>query len=836
MRDAEPMPVASHFGRLLRRYRLAAGLSQEALAERARMSPFAISALERGYRRKPQLKTLSLLAGALALDADQRTKFETAARATQRQRTAEVAVGPWSGASTPTAAPNNLPRQVNPLIGRHVDLAKIAPLMHEYPLVTLVGPGGVGKTRLALRVGETLLEPSTDGVWLVDLAAFDESASPVEKIASIFGLGDAQDRSLLEVVLKYLEHRRLVLILDSCEHLIEEAANVAEALVRHAPNLRILATSREPLRIAAERLYHVPTLEVPSSKTLTALESQRYGAITLFAERAKAAYADFTLTDTNVAVVREICRRLDGIPLAIELAAARASALSLTEIAKKLDQRFTLLTSGGRTSIPRQQTLRALIDWSYGLLPDHEKQLFRSLGVFSGDFSFDAVAAVRGQNTVDSPLDLLLSLVSKSLVHTETVSDKTRFRLLESVRAYAYEQLTTHRERKAAVLAHALAYLSLAERLESEWDGTPDVQWKADAEPELENWRTSLKWAFGPGGDINIGLRLIVALRPVWFTLAPGEGLAWVRAGLDACDDSQAPGIRGWLELSSAHLAMLAQRYGSAATSAQRALVEFSHLDEKRGSALARLFAGAARGMLGETKEAKSDLRAALDECNALGARRAVAAAFLYLAVLEVRNGDAELARRLFAEALTLFRKLGSSRPAAHVALNLAELEFKGGNPDEALRLANEALEGDRALNDRDSVAYDLCNIAAYEGALSRWESSISHAREALTLARERGMSGAATWTIQHLAAVAALRPISATVPAIEQRRRAARLLGFVDARLAEYELHRDFTERREHEQILVAVREALGAQADAVMAEGSTWSEADAYEESLMI
>lgn len=836
MRDAEPVPVASQFGRLLRRYRLEAGLSQEALAERARMSPFAISALERGYRRKPQLKTLSLLAGALALDADQATKFEAAARATQRQKTGEVTVGPWSGASTLTATPNNLPRQVTPLIGREEDLAKIARLMREYPLITLVGPGGVGKTRLALRVGENLFEPSTDGVWLVDLAASDEAASPVEKIASIFGLGDAEDSSLLDVVLRYLEHRRLVLILDNCEHLIQEAASIAEALLRHAPNLRILATSREPLRIAAERLYRVPTLEVPANEVSTASDAMRYGAIELFTERAKAARADFALTDTNVAVLREICGRLDGLPLAIELAAARAGVLSLTEIAKNLDRRFTLLTSGVRTSIPRQQTLRALIDWSYGLLPDHEKRLFRNLGVFSGDFSFDAVVAVCDQNTPDGPLNLLLSLISKSLVHAATVNDKTRCRLLESVRGYAYEQLTLHGEREAAVLAHALAYLNLAERLEAEWDGTPDVQWKAGAEPELENWRTSLKWAFGPGGDIGIGLRLIVALRPVWFTLAPGEGLVWVRTGLDACDDSQAPGIRGWLELSSAHLAMLAQRYGSAAASAQRALAEFSHLKEKRGSALARLFAGAARGMLGETEEAKSDLHEALHECNALGARRAAAAALLYLAVLEVRSGEPELARRLFGEALTLFKKVGSSRPAAHVALNLAELEFKSGNHDEALRLANEALEGDSALNDRDSVAYDLCNIAAYEGALSRWESSISHAREALTLARERGMSGAVAWTIQHIAAVAALRPISAPALAIEQRRRAACLLGFVDARLAEYELHRDFTERREHEQILVAIREALGAQVDAVMAEGSTWNEAHAYEESLLV
>jgi predicted ATPase/DNA-binding XRE family transcriptional regulator len=832
MEEAEHLPVASDVGRLLRDHRLAAGLSQEALAERARMSAFAISALERGHRRRPQLKTLALLAAALALGEEQRAQFEAAARSAQRAKNGAVTVGPWTAASVSS---NNLPRQVTPLIGREDDLAKIAALISEYSLITLVGAGGVGKTRLALRVGEALLENSADGVWLVELAAFGEPASPVQIIASIFGLGDHENRSLLDVVLQYLQPRRLVLIVDNCEHLIEEAARVVDAIVGHAPNVRIIATSREPLRIAPERVYRVPSLAIPSTKTAAASEAQRYSAIELFAERAKAADADFTLTDANAVVVGEICTRLDGIPLAIELAAARTSVLSATEIAEKLDQRFSLLTSGRRTSIPRQQTLRALIDWSYELLSESERELFRSLGVFSGSFSLDSVAAVR-PNIGEAAFDSLASLVEKSLVHAETFGAKTRFRLLESVRAYALEQLSAHDELAATAAAHGQAYLALAERLESEWDATPDVRWKANAEPELENWRAALRWAFTSGGDLSVGLRLIVAMRPVWFTLAPAEGLVWVRAGLDARDDSRRDRIRAWLELSAAHLAMVTQHYGNAATSAQRALADFSELGEKHGSALARLFAAAARGMLGEAKEAESDLRAALDECRALGARRAVGAALVYLAAWELGSGDAGSARRLFAEALTLFKTLGAARPAAHVALNLAELEFKSGNPTEALRLANEALEADGALNDRDAVAYDLCNLAAYEAALCRWEPSVSHASEALALARERGMTSAAVWAIQHLAAVAALRPVSDAALAIEQRRRAARLIGFVDARVAEYGLYRDFTERCEHEQILAAAHDALGAETVALIEEGSTWIEAQAFGECLLV
>ncbi len=831
------MPVISEFGRLLRDYRLAAGLSQEALAERARMSPFAISALERGHRRKPQVRTLALLAGALALDDDQRAHFKAAARSAQRVRNGAVTVGPWSGASAPALAPNNLPRQVTPLIGRENDVAKLEPLMGQYPLITLVGAGGVGKTRLALELGEALLEASADGVWLIELAAFGEPASPVQTIASTFGLGDDEKRSLLDVVLQYLQPRRLVLILDNCEHLIEEAARVVEAIVRHAPNTRVLATSREPLRIAAERVYRVPSLALPSGNTLTALEAGRYAAIELFAERARAAHADFVLTDSDAAVVTEICTRLDGMPLAIELAAARTRMLSLTEITEKLDQRFSVLTSGRRTSIPRQQTLRALIDWSYDLLSEGERKLFRGLGVFSGDFSLESVAAVCEENASEATFDLLACLVEKSLVHAETIGEKTRFRLLESVRAYVYEQLIAHGELGAAASAHGRAYLAIAERLEAQWDATPDVAWKAKAEPELENWRAALRWAFASGGDLNIGLRLIVALRPVWFTLAPAEGLAWVRAGLEACDhDSRPNSIRAWLELSAAHLAMVTQHYRNAAKSAQRALADFSELAERRGSALARLFAGAARGMLGEAQEAESDLHAALDECRALGARRAIGAALLYLGAFELGSGDADSARRLFAEALTVFKAVGAARPAAHVALTLAELEFKGGNAAEAVRLANEALEADGALNDRDAVAYDLCNLAAYEGALCCWDASVLHAREALALARERGMTSAVAWAIQHLSAAAALRPVFDTALAIEQRQRAACLVGFVDAHVAEHGLHRDFTERWEHEQILAAARETLGAGTDALIEEGSNWTEARAFEESALV
>ena len=835
MQEAKRSPVASDFGRLLRHYRLSAGLSQEALAERACMSAFAISALERGHRRRPQLRTLALLADALDLAGDVRAQFEAAARAGQQSGKGGMTVGPWRTSGAPAPSVTNLPRQVAPLIGREGDLQKLASLLRQHPLVTLVGAGGVGKTRLALEAGETLLEEFPDGVWVVEFAGLGKGASPVQSIASTFGLGDRKDRALLDVVLGHLQHRSLLLIADNCEHVVDEAAAAVDAVLRNAPHVRAIATSREPLRIPAEHVYRVHALAVPRGEALTARETESYSAIELFVERAQAAQPEFELTDENADVVAGICARLDGIPLAIELAAGRASVLAPSEIAERLDHRSGILAGSKRAAAPRQQTLRSLIGWSYDLLPQDEQRAFRRLGVFSGGFSLQSAAAVQEEMSYEAAFDMLASLADKSLVHAETIDGKTRLRLLQSVRAFAQERLAEHNELDAAALAHARAYLALAERLESEWDGTPDIEWKARAEPEMENWRAALRWAFGPGGERGAGLGLAVALRPVWFTLAPAEGLAWVRTGLQECGESRSDRIRAWLELSASHLAMVAQRYGDAAESAQRAVAFFSELDDKKGTALSRLFLGASRGMLGEAEQAQRDLRAALDACIVLGERRAVGATLLYMGALELGTGDAEAARRYFAEAFALLKSLGASRPAAHVALNLAEIEFKSGNPTDAARLAGEALEADGALNDRDAVAYDLCNLAAYEVALADWDGGASHAREALVLARERGLSSAAVWAIQHLAAVASLRPASGQ-QATEQRRRGARLVGYVDACVAQERLQRDFTERREREQIQAAADDALGSEIDPLMREGAMWPAQRAFEESLLV
>lgn len=400
-------------------------------------------------------------------------------------RNHRLATGP-STAASPQPAPNNLPRQVTSLIGRERDLDKVTRLVRAHPLTTLVGSGGVGKTRLAIRAGEALLEESGDGVWLVELAALNEPVSIVQAIASTFSLEERHAEPLLAVLLQYLQARRLVLIVDNCEHLTDEAARVIDAIVQHAPNIRILATSREPLRIPAERVYHVPSLAVPSKNALSAAKAQQYAAVALFAERAEAAHADFRLTDETAPVVGVICKRLDGIPLAIELAAARVLALAPHYLLHRLDERFAALTSGSRTALSSQHTLRAAIDWSYDLLSEQEQRLFRYVAIFAGGWTLDAAEIVCADETADI-LDRLTSLVEKSLVVADVADDSTRYRLLESTRAFALEKLTATGERAHLARRHAGYFLKLPEAIR--------------VDPELDNYRAALEWALTQEND-----------------------------------------------------------------------------------------------------------------------------------------------------------------------------------------------------------------------------------------------------------------------------------------------------------------------------------------------
>ena len=466
---------------------------------------------------------------------------------------------------------NNLPHQVTSFVGREVEVAEIGGLLQHAALVTLVGVGGIGKTRCAQTVGSEFGRDRGSPVWFVELARIEQSSLVGKAIASVLGVDELPGQPILETLLAALRRGTMLLILDNCEHVIKEAASVIAAILKECPGVRILATSQEALRVAGEHVFRVPALA-------------QADAVALFADRVKLVQPSFAVTNENAALVGNVCHQLEGTPLAIELAAARMATFSLSLLAEKLSERFRILTGGNRESLPRHQALHATIDWSYDLLPECERALFRKLSVFSGGFFAGqalAVAPVREGADVLDEIDALSSLVNKSLLAADLSTEEPRYNLLESMRDYGREKLNGAGEAAGSLRAHAIAYANLAEELSEAWDRTSDAAWSDRVLPELENWRAALQWAFSAGGDIEIGQRLAAALRPVWFTFAQTEGRRWVRASLDSVGPQTSKLLIARLERNDAQLAILAMQYQRALESSTRALALFSEAGDK---------------------------------------------------------------------------------------------------------------------------------------------------------------------------------------------------------------------------------------------------------------
>ncbi len=727
--------------------------------------------------------------------------------------------------------PNNLPRQVTALIGRDEVVAEVEALIAQSPLVTLVGTGGVGKTRLALQAGADVLDGSGDGVWFVELAPLSDPSLVAVTIASTLGLREQPERPMLETLLRYLKNRRLLLILDNCEHVIAETARIAEAILRDCPNVRLLATSREALRISGEQPYRMPSLAVPKDGAArTAAEALQYGAAALFIQRATIADAKFRLSDANAPVVGEIVRRLDGIPLAIELAAARVKVLTLPQIAKKLDERFAVLTGGSRTALPRHQTMRALIDWSYDLLSPQEQRLFARLAIFAGGWTLDTAGEVCAGDDV---LELLSALVDKSLIVAEPAGEQQRYAWLESTREYARERLAQSGELETIARAHAEAYLVLAERLHGAFDSTPDRVWLSQTEPELENWRAALAWSLGARNDVLLGQRLTAKLGDFWHSYGASEGLRWVRAALEMVDESTPALVVAQLDLAEGLLYESLGRIGLSHIPAQRALSRFHELDDQMGVAYAQHILGSSLAHHGRIADGEALLRAALEVSRKYGGRRLTGRTLRRLATARVHAGDRATARSLYAEALEIFKAAGAERNVAFVATFLAELEFQEGDAEAAVRLAGQALASDREVPDRIRAMFTSSNMAAYLIALERYDEARERAREALTLAARQENAVLVATALQHLAACAALRLGEEEAQA--NKTRAASLIGFVDARLTELENHREFTEQQEYDRAIDALRETFDqSELGRLMAEGQAWSKERAIAEGL--
>ena len=461
-----------------------------------------------------------------------------------------------AAAGRPPPAPvSSLPEPVSELIGRDAPVRDVLALVTSHRLVTLTGTGGIGKTRLALEVARRLLPRFADGAGLAELGPLTDPQLVPGAVAGALGLTPVSGTASFESVAAALRGRQALVVLDNCEHLVEAAAHMAEALLRAGPGVCVVATSREPLRTTAEHVYRVPSLDVPDEHTVDVHEVMRHGAVELFVVRAQAAEPRFVLDRRVAPAAAAICRHLDGLPLAIELAAARIPAFGVDGVASRLDDRFRLLTGGSRTALPRQQTLRATLDWSHDLLAGPERVLFRRLAVMAGSFSLDAAATIAtGPELADGDVvEGVASLVSRSLISVDLGGAVTTYRLLETTRAYAGEKLAESGEVERVARRHAEYHHDLFARAYAEWHARPTAEWLATYGRALDDLRAALDWAFASGGDATLGVALTLAAVPLWFQRTRlGECRSRVERALAALATTPGRDARTEMELQAA--------------------------------------------------------------------------------------------------------------------------------------------------------------------------------------------------------------------------------------------------------------------------------------------
>lgn len=596
--------------------------------------------------------------------------------------------------------PNNLPAQPASFVGRGVEVAAVRRLVGSARLVTLTGAGGCGKTRLGLQVAADLLDGSGDGVWLVELASVSEQGAVPTAISEVLGITSRAGRPVLETLLDALELQYVLIVLDNCEHLIGACAEVANAILLRCPRVHLMATSREPLGIGGETIYRVPSLSLPNPDGGDTSATEESDAVALFVERAKAQGVECTLDEETSPLVVSICRRLDGMPLAIELAAARLRSMSLESLNNRLDQRFRLLTGGSRSALPRQQTLRATVDWSYSLLNGSEQSLLRRLSVFAESFDLEAAEEVCCLEDIEEiDVDNLLgSLVDKSLVVTEPSGGKARYRLLETIRQFAAERLVESDEVEAAAIgaAHALYYLSLAELAAPHLFGPEQARWYDRLDADQANLQRALEHSTAERGGTERALRFGAALQRYW-RVRGGRNEEAIRLLTSALERPEAQADPKLFAAALVTVAFVSSDIKTALLAGERAVEIARQLDDDRlliwslGHLCAKCYFGddPKRGFpFG--KEAVARSRSLGDEVLLANSLR------MYLLCSKIT--DPARSKELLTEAISCAERSGDQYCIAHVENNAGIYALEEGNIPAARAHLEEALRVSHAI------------------------------------------------------------------------------------------------------------------------------------------
>jgi predicted ATPase len=690
------------------------------------------------------------------------------------------------------ATPNNLPHQVTSFVGRERELAEIRQLLGATRLLTLVGVGGLGKTRLSLQVAADVLDDYADGVWFVELAPLADPQRVAQAVASVLGVKEEAGRPVIEALVKYVKDRRLLLILDNCEHLVQACAEFTSRLLQSGPGVKVLASSRELLRVAGETTYPVPALATPDpSRTISLASLTQYEAVHLFVDRAMAAQPAFRLTEKNAMAVADICHRLDGIPLALELAAACVRTLSVDRIAQRLSDRFQLLTGGDRTALPRQQTLRALIDWSYDLLSEPERALFRRLAVFAGGFTLEAAEAVGAvaEMARAEVLPLLTSLVEKSLIAPEAEGE--RFRLLETVRQFAQQRLAESGEEDQARSRHLAFYLSFTETARPELVGPDQGAWLARLDVEGDNILSAHAWCDHAEGGAEPGLQLLLSIQQYWINR--GLLLLGHRVTVEAL---ARPGVQ---ERNVARC---------------RGLFDVGWLD----------------CFMGHYEQAQGFLEESLAIAREIGDKKRLAAVLQPLGMASLGRGNPAAARAYLEEALALAGEHGNKRELAAACNALAQLHRMQGALDTAEPLYEQVVALARELGDRESIAIGLLNLAMVAIGRESGDRARAILRDVLAIGEEIGSKPVGQSVLEVATGLGALRG---------EWERAARFFGAAEAQTARTGLQRDPADEAFVAPWIAKARATLGAAAfvaaeaagrvlsyENAMAEARTWLE----------